>query len=99
MQKLTEDQHYVPRFYMKQFSNVVNIGKKNEKAFISFYQFKDHLVKSEIPTKSVASEKFFYDKDGNVERWLALKESKWSQFIAQINKDEHAITWSVKFIF
>ena len=92
VQKITEDQHYVPRFYMKQFSNVVNMGKKNEKAFISFYQFKDHLVKSEIPTKSVASEKFFYGKDGNVEKWLTLKEAKWSQFIAQINKNEHAIT-------
>ena len=33
VQKITEDQHYVPRFYMKQFSNVVNMGKKNEKAF------------------------------------------------------------------
>ena len=35
MQKLTENQHYVPRFYMKQFSNVVNIGKKNENALVS----------------------------------------------------------------
>ena len=62
--QITKNQHYVPRFYMKPFSIVKNEGTKKEKALISFYQFKDNLLKDNIPTTSVCSEDFFYDEDG-----------------------------------
>ena len=35
----TINQHYVPRFYMKNFSEVINEETNKEKALISFYQF------------------------------------------------------------
>lgn len=35
----TINQHYVPRFYMKNFSEVKNEETNKEKALISFYQF------------------------------------------------------------
>ena len=48
--QITVNQHYVPRFYMKHFANVKNIDQDNEKALISFYQFKDNILKDNIHT-------------------------------------------------
>lgn len=42
--QLTEDQHYVPRFYIKLFS-LIKQTKKKEKGFASFYRFSDGLEK------------------------------------------------------
>lgn len=91
--QITVNQHYVPRFYMKHFANVKNIEQDNEKALISFYQFKDNMLKENIPTKTVCSEDFFYDRDGRIEKSLANKENKWSRAIqnaldSQITMDD-----------
>ena len=86
--QITKNQHYVPRFYMKPFSIVKNEGTKKEKALISFYQFKDNLLKDNIPTTSVCSEDFFYDEDGKIENKLAQKEGKWGSAISKINHNE-----------
>lgn len=83
----TKNQHYVPRFYMKPFSIIKNEGKK-EKALISFYQFEGDLCKDNIPTTSICSKKFFYDKDGRIENRLAEKENKWRSTIFKINRGE-----------
>lgn len=86
--QITKNQHYVPRFYMKHFSAIVNIGTRKEKALISFYQFKDSLFKDSVPTASICSEDYFYDEDGTIENKLAEKEKKWSGVIYKINNDE-----------
>lgn len=77
-QRITQNQHYVPQFYMKHFSNIKNAGKNNEKVLISFYQFKDNLLRENIPTKTICSEDYFYDKDGKIEKPLAVMETRWS---------------------
>lgn len=82
--QLTIKQHYVPRFYLKPFCEVKNIGTNKEKCFISFYQFKDKLIKEGIPITSVCSENFFYDNDGKIEKELAKKETKWATVFRHI---------------
>ena len=37
--QITINQHYVPRFYMKPFAEVIRKNSNNEKALIAFYQF------------------------------------------------------------
>ena len=76
--QITVNQHYLPRFYMKHFANIINAGTKKEKVLISFYRFKDNLLKNNIPTRSVCSEDYFYDQDGKIENALADMETKWS---------------------
>ena len=76
--QITVNQHYVPRFYMKHFANIKNAGTKKEKVLITFYQFKDNLLKANIPTTSICSEDYFYDQDGKIENALANMEIKWS---------------------
>ena len=91
--QITVNQHYVPRFYMKNFSNVKNAGTKKEKVLISFFQFKDNLFKKDIPTSSICSEDYFYDQDGGIEKPLADMETKWNKAIKnaiddKFNKDD-----------
>lgn len=86
--QITVNQHYVPRFYMKPFSTVINEGTDKEKAFISFFQFKNEICKDNIPTTSICSEDYFYDKDGHIEDELANKEKIWANIIMKINQDE-----------
>ncbi len=77
--QITKNQHYVPRFYMKHFSNIKNMGTRKEKVLISFYQFKDDIFKKDIPTNSICSEDYFYDQDGKLENTLADMETRWSK--------------------
>lgn len=77
--QITVNQHYVPRFYMKHFANIKNAGTKKEKDLISFYQFKDSMLKENIPISSICSEDYFYDKDGKIEGALADLEALWSK--------------------
>lgn len=77
--QITVNQHYVPRFYMKHFANIKNVGTNREKVLISFYQFKGEMVKKNIPTSSICSEDYFYDQDGKIENTLANMETRWSK--------------------
>lgn len=77
------DQHYVPRFYLKNFALVKGTGRK-EKAFISFYQFDDEIYKEHIPTKSVCYKEYFYGEDGKVENEFADRETEWAKVINRI---------------
>lgn len=89
-EKITVNQHYVPRFYMKNFAEIKGSGKK-EKALITFYQFDGELLKNDIPTKSICYEEYFYGKDGKIEKDFASKETVWAQTIQNIihnNKEE-----------
>lgn len=82
-EQITIDQHYVPRFYMKNFAITKGEGKK-EKSLISFFQFDKEICRENIPTKSVCYEQYFYGEDGNIEKMLAAKEGKWGKTINKI---------------
>lgn len=88
--QITKNQHYVPRFYMKYFSNIRNAGTKKEKVLISFYQFKDNILRENIPTTSVCSEDYFYGQDGKTENSLAEMENRWSIAFKNVNDDAFA---------
>ena len=83
-----KNQHYVSRFYMKHFANIKNAGTPKEKVFISFYQFKGNLIKENIPTSSICSEDYFYDREGKIEDALSNMETRWGKAI------NHAINGS-----
>ena len=85
----TINQHYVPRFYMKNFSEVKNEETNKEKALISFYQFDKMIYIEKIPTKSICCEKYFYDEDGHIENKLTEKESIWSKSIAKAKDNKN----------
>ena len=80
---ITVDQHYVPRFYMKNFSLVKGTGKK-EKVFISFFQFDEKLYREHIPTKTICYENYFYGEDGEIEKEFANREKVWARIINDI---------------
>ncbi|MGL5416149.1 MAG: DUF4238 domain-containing protein [Clostridium sp.] len=85
------NQHYVPRFYMKNFS-VIKGNDKKEKVLIDFYQFKEKLLKENIPTKSICYDKYFYGEDGELEKKFAVKESIWARTIKNIIEiTEHSL--------
>ena len=81
--KITEDQHYVPRSYLKNFATVIGTGKK-EKAFVSFYQFDGALLKEDIPTKSICYKSYFYGEDGKLEKDFSVREAKWAKVLTEI---------------
>lgn len=89
--QITVNQHYVPRFYMKHFSNIKNSGTKQEKVFISFYQFKDNSFKENVPTSSICSEDYFYGHDEKIEKTLSDMESKWSLALKNVIYDNFTI--------
>ncbi|MGN0181406.1 MAG: DUF4238 domain-containing protein [Candidatus Ornithomonoglobus sp.] len=89
--QITVNQHYVPRFYMKHFANVKNEGTKKEKVLISFYQFKDNMLKKNIPTSSICSEDYFYDQDGKIENALADMETRWSKALKNAIDENFAL--------
>lgn len=95
----TIDQHYVPRFYLKNFSEIKGSGKK-EKVLTTFYQFNGSLIKENIPVKSICYEEYFYGLDGEVEKDLAKKELTWAKTIQKklINTDENFDQESVRVI-
>lgn len=81
--QITVDQHYVPRFYLRNFSEVKGSGKK-EKVLISFFQFKGELYREKVSVKSLCYEDYFYGEDGALENELAEKECMWSKIIRSI---------------
>lgn len=77
------NQHYVPKFYMRNFSIIKGSGEK-EKALIAFYQFDGEILKDKIPTKSICYEEYFYGEDCKIENEFANKETKWAKVIRSI---------------
>lgn len=77
------NQHYVPRFYMKNFS-IIKKTRKEDKVFIGFYQFDGELLKENVPTKSICYENYFYGEDGKIENDFRIKETKWAEVIKNI---------------
>lgn len=87
MNRITKDQHYVPRFYLRNFAKVIGQGKK-AKNLVSFYQFNTKIYKETIPTKSICYKTYFYGRDGIMEESFSIKEGKWSTVIKDILSDD-----------
>lgn len=72
----TKEQHYIPQFYLKNFSNeskkfnIINISKAKNI--------------NNIPYKSQFKEKYFYDKDNSIENKLNKLETNWCNVINKI---------------
>jgi hypothetical protein len=71
-------QHYIPRFYLKYFSN----NKAN--THIGLYHIATQKLIREADLKNQAYENYFYGKDGKIEDGLAIIESKSSEIFSKI---------------
>ena len=82
---IVKNQHYVPQFYLRNFSN----NNKN----IGMFRYKDKNYIPNSSIKSVAYSKFLYGEDGKLEHLLSTLESKWAVIIRKIlESDFHSIT-------
>lgn len=86
----TVNQHYLPQFYMRNFSKMITKKKKKRIAMVSFYQFKDEIL-SMGSTASICFEKFFYDEDNQVEDYLGQKEGVWGDSIKRVIENDNCI--------
>ncbi|WP_186429660.1 DUF4238 domain-containing protein [Clostridium sp. BSD9I1] len=73
---IIKDQHYVPKFYLRNFSN----NKKN----IGMFRHKDKKFILNASIKSVAYSIFLYGEDGKLENFLSKFESKCAEIIRKI---------------
>ena len=68
-----KDQHYVPKFYLKNFS-------KNKKS-LGMLRRSGFRVVEYASINQIAYRDYMYGKDGFLEEWLSKCERKWSQVI------------------
>ncbi|MDR5586107.1 DUF4238 domain-containing protein [Clostridium aquiflavi] len=73
-----KNQHYVPKFYLRNFSN----NNKN----IGMFRYKDKSYIPNASIKSVAYSKFLYGEDGELEHLLSKFESQWAEIMRKIIK-------------
>lgn len=71
-------QHYIPRFYLKYFSNGL------EKSHIGLYHLESKKLVRNADLKNQAYEDFFYGKDGNIETGLGIIEKDSAAVLNQI---------------
>lgn len=64
-------QHYVPRFYLKYFTD-------NENKFYAYDFDMKRLISDRVYYESQCYKKYFYGEDGILEEQLSKKEGKWS---------------------
>lgn len=69
-------QHYVPRFYLRNFSN-------NEKS-VGTYIFAQHKYVADAPIKKVCGRDFLYGEDLHIEKWFQNLEGIWAEIIREI---------------
>lgn len=75
-----KDQHYVPRFYLKNFSkNKKSLGMLRKSGF---------RVVEHASIKQVAYRDYMYGRDGVIEEWLSKCEGKWSQVVRYLLVDD-----------
>lgn len=72
-------QHYIPRFYMKNFA-------KNK--VFSVFNIKNRKIISPAPYKDQCFKDYFYGKDNILEDILAEKETKWAEAIRSLLEEE-----------
>ena len=74
----TKNQHYVPRFYFRFFSN--------DKKTTNLFNVEKGIYKLKIPISSQCSEDYFYGSDGAVEKMLGKLESEFRILFDKLNK-------------
>ncbi len=73
---ITKQQHYIPKFYLKNFAN--------EKKRFNIINVKKIDYIEDIPYLSQFKEKYFYDYDNKIENQLNKLETTWSIIINKI---------------
>lgn len=92
-----EYQHYVPKFYLRLFSN-------NPKS-IGTYIFKQRKYISTASLSSIGGSKYLYGEDGKIEDWFSELEGKWNVILKKIinnnslNINLEEYTYLLMFIF
>ena len=76
-------QHYVPRFYLKNFAE----GK-----VFNIYNSKHHSIMNDVPFASQCYKNNFYGKDKIYENELSVLETKWSSAIKNVILNSNSIT-------
>lgn len=82
--------HYVPQFYLRNFSGNNSIG---------VYNFADRRFTDEDSIKSVAGRNFLYGKDDKLENWFRNLESKWAPIIKSMLESEMLPVDSIEFTY
>jgi hypothetical protein len=72
-----KNQHYVPRFYLKNFSD-------SDKRTINLFNVKNQECRLGASLKNQCYEPYFYDKEGGIEDVLGWLEDKASKIIRNI---------------
>lgn len=98
IKKVTKDQHFVPRSYLKNFGYTIK-SKKGDKNFVAFYQFDKSLYKDDIQVKDICYGKYFYGNDGVLEKEFSKKEGVWASILSFIVKETKAIELSDEQIY
>lgn len=76
--KISKNQHYLPQFYLRQFSN--QLTRKQ----IGLYNLKGLYFIPNAPIKTQCSEDYYYGKDGELESLLAQIETVLAPVIQKI---------------
>jgi len=73
-------QHYVPKFYLKNFSD--------ENGRISVYNIHKDMVLASVPYGSQCAKDYYYGEDCVWEKCLSLKEAQWSALFKRISNGD-----------
>jgi hypothetical protein len=76
-----ENQHYIPQFYLKQFSN------NQDRLTVGVFNRKNDVFFAKAPIKGQASKKHFYGKDLIIENFFGKHEGQWARVIANITNE------------
>lgn len=74
-------QHYIPKFYMRNFSNQYNT--------FNLVNMDNKKYNKDIPCASQFQEKYYYGQDEIWEKKLSCLESKWAIIFSKIIKDKN----------
>ena len=92
-----EYQHYVPKFYLRFFSN-------NSKS-VGTYIFKNNKYIPIASLDSIGGSKYLYGEDGEIENWFSELEGKWNIILKKIidtnslNINQEEYTYLLMFIY
>lgn len=75
-----KNQHYVPQFYLKYFSDV-------KKKIIGVYTIKDQKKIDKAPIKNQSSSDYFYSDNNKIENALSVIEKKGKEVIDEVIKN------------
>ncbi|MCG9879633.1 MAG: DUF4238 domain-containing protein [Bacteroidia bacterium] len=75
-----ENQHYIPQFYLRNFSN------NDDRKSIGIYNRKNNIFSDSTSIKNQASKKHFYGKDEVIENFFAKYEGAWASVLTKITK-------------